>query len=84
MLSKTQWLIIGGISIVVVGVITFMLLKTKNNLNVSKPKLKNKNPKEMNKLFEKAAVSGSETEEVKHSRRELESKVKSLEYELEF
>ena len=47
MLSKTQWLIIGGISIVVVGVITFMLLKTKNNLNVSKPKLKNKNPKKI-------------------------------------
>jgi hypothetical protein len=38
----------------------------------------------MSKLFEKAAASGSETEEVKHSRRELESKVKSLEYELEF
>ena len=39
MLSKTQWWIIGGVSALVVGVITFMLLKKKNNLNISKPKL---------------------------------------------
>jgi len=47
MLSKTQWWIIGGLSVVVVGVITFMLLKKKNNLNITKPKLKNKNPKKI-------------------------------------
>ena len=44
MLSKTQWWIIGGVSALVVGVIAFMLLKKKNNLNITKPKLKNKNP----------------------------------------
>ena len=47
MLSKTQWWIIGGVSALVVGVITFMLLKKKNNLNITKPKLKNKNPKKI-------------------------------------
>ena len=47
MLSKTQWWIIGGVSALIVGVIAFMLLKKKNNVNITKPKLKNKNPKKI-------------------------------------